>query len=487
MTAKPAQVPLALLALYFLHAFFMTFPMTAYGEWLFDVIHMPPATTTLYYSVSFFPWNLKPLYGLLSDSLPLFGYRRKSYIVICEVCAALSLVLTVCYVHSIAGAFVVKFVDAVAEAFAQLMLGIFLVGLTAGDATSRSSAHVQSWANGIKNVASIAALVLGIPVYQDKTIKPQQVIGWTSVLPLSAAAVCLFGLKETPVLEVAWNDVPHEEVDKEETTWRDSAAEWWALLKRELQHKMELIVPVLPPMFFFFLCNALPSDGTVWYQYTFSLLENERECFQYMSLAGMVGRFLSCISYAKWCTNRNVRSVFFFSTVCSVMAGLPRLLLAPPMVELPVPVCTFSTAESFITSFTSEFALLQLLVVATYYCPANPDVQGLTYALYLSFMDFGGVVSGVLTSILVSMLGIVPDPVTKVVDWSPLWIVVVVSSVGQLLVLVFLSVLPEKVDTAENTNVGGSYLKPRTLTAYSDGPENLPLLSDSEEYDDVRV
>ncbi|KAF4322150.1 hypothetical protein BBO99_00001294 [Phytophthora kernoviae] len=232
MTAMTTRVPLALLALYFLHAFFMTFPMTAYGEWLFDVIHMPPATTTLYYSVTFFPWNLKPLYGLLSDSLPLFGYRRKSYIVL---------------------------------------------------------------------------------------------------------------------------------------------------------------------------------------------------------------------------------------------------------------LCTFSTAESFITSFTSEFALLQLLVVATYYCPSNPDVQGLTYALYLSFMDFGGVVSGVLTSVLVSVLGVVADPVTKDVDWSQLWVVVVISSVGQLLVLTFLSVLPDKVDTAENTNVGGSYSKPRTMTAYSDGPENQPLLSDSDEYADVRV
>lgn len=27
------------------------------------------------------PWTIKPLYGFLSDGLPLFGYRRKSYLV----------------------------------------------------------------------------------------------------------------------------------------------------------------------------------------------------------------------------------------------------------------------------------------------------------------------------------------------------------------------------------------------------------------------
>ncbi|RLN91114.1 hypothetical protein BBJ28_00011665 [Nothophytophthora sp. Chile5] len=473
--APVVPIPYALLSLYFLHAFFMTFPMTAYGEWLFDVIHMPPATTTLYYSVTFFPWNLKPLYGLLSDNLPLFGYRRKSYIVICEICAALSLIATGVYVHSIAGAFAVKLVDAVAEAFSQIMLGIFLVDLTTGDATSRSSARVQSLANGTKNAASIAALLVGIPVYRNKAIAPQQVIGWTSLLPLTAAGVCLLGLKEDPVRYPAQADDVVLDLESS-SRWRRIWEDWWTEFKRDLQHKIELMVPVLPPMLFFFLCNALPDDGTIWYQYTFSLLEGEPECLQYMSLAGMVGRFFSCLVYAKWCTKRNVRSVFFLSTVSSVVAGLPRLLLAPPVVTLPISVCTFGTAESFVTSFTSEFALLQLLVVATYYCPSNRDVQGLTYALYLSFMDFGGVVSGMLTSLVVLVLGIVADPVTKAVDWSHLWLLVVISSVGQLLVLAFLFVLPEKVDTAS----GGEAL------ASSDVPEKQPLLSDTE-FDDVRV
>ncbi|GMF12019.1 unnamed protein product [Phytophthora lilii] len=460
---------------------------------------MPPATTTLYYSVTFFPWNLKPLYGLLSDSLPLFGYRRKSYIALCELLAAGSLVLTAAYVQSIAGAFAVKLADAVAEAFAQIMLGILLVDLTTGDATSRSSAHVQALANGTKNAASIAALMLGIPVYRDKSIRPQQVIGWTSVLPLTAAGVCLIGLKEKPVYELRGSS-DSERVDlsgpvrtgawcgQAAAAWcRRVSESWWLPFKRDLRHKVALIKPVLPPMLFFFLCNALPDGGTIWYQYTFSLLKDEHECLQYMSLAGMVGRFLSCLSYAKWCTNKNVRSVFFLSTVCSVIAGLPRLLLAPPVVDLPVSVCTFGTGESFITSFTSEFALLQLLVVATYYCPANPEVQGLTYALYLSFMDFGGVVSGMLTSVLVSALGIVPDPTTKVVDWSHLWLVVVIASAGQLLVLVFLCVLPDKVDTSENTSVAGGRVKLKSITMLSDEPEKQPLLSEPEAYADVRV
>ena len=33
------------------------------------------------------PWVIKPLYGMVSDFLPLFGYRRRSYLLLANVCA----------------------------------------------------------------------------------------------------------------------------------------------------------------------------------------------------------------------------------------------------------------------------------------------------------------------------------------------------------------------------------------------------------------
>ena len=39
--------------------------------------------------ITLFPWVIKPLYGLLSDSVPLFGRRRKSYFLItCALASA---------------------------------------------------------------------------------------------------------------------------------------------------------------------------------------------------------------------------------------------------------------------------------------------------------------------------------------------------------------------------------------------------------------
>ena len=37
------------------------------------------------------PWVVKPLYGLVSDFLPLFGYRRRSYLLLSNLAAVVGL------------------------------------------------------------------------------------------------------------------------------------------------------------------------------------------------------------------------------------------------------------------------------------------------------------------------------------------------------------------------------------------------------------
>ena len=39
------------------------------------------------------PWSMKILYGLISDNIPLFGSRRKSYLIIFSVLQFLSMLM----------------------------------------------------------------------------------------------------------------------------------------------------------------------------------------------------------------------------------------------------------------------------------------------------------------------------------------------------------------------------------------------------------
>ena len=47
-----------------------------------------PLQVTAYFAVLNFPWVIKPVFGLVSDFLPLFGYRRTSYLLLASAGAA---------------------------------------------------------------------------------------------------------------------------------------------------------------------------------------------------------------------------------------------------------------------------------------------------------------------------------------------------------------------------------------------------------------
>lgn len=48
-----------------------------------------PAQVSEYLAILTLPWVIKPVYGLVSDFLPLFGYRRKTWLIVVNLVAAL--------------------------------------------------------------------------------------------------------------------------------------------------------------------------------------------------------------------------------------------------------------------------------------------------------------------------------------------------------------------------------------------------------------
>lgn len=50
--------------------------------YLKQVYGWTPLQITAYLTIFNIPWIIKPIYGLFSDFVPLFGYRRKSYLLL---------------------------------------------------------------------------------------------------------------------------------------------------------------------------------------------------------------------------------------------------------------------------------------------------------------------------------------------------------------------------------------------------------------------
>ena len=61
-----------------------------------DTFGLSAAQTATFFSITVIPWLIKPVYGLISDFVPLFGQRRKSYLILSSgMAAAMGLTLTI--------------------------------------------------------------------------------------------------------------------------------------------------------------------------------------------------------------------------------------------------------------------------------------------------------------------------------------------------------------------------------------------------------
>ena len=127
------------------------------------------------------PWVVKPLYGLMSDAVPLLGYHRRSYLIVLGLIGA-SLSLLVCHTsrrHGVitcschAGSAVwlgFSYVHTTAQAIAALMLVSFseAFSITVVDSVLVTRTHDQSldYAAGLQSFC----WGLQVPVFEPVAI-----------------------------------------------------------------------------------------------------------------------------------------------------------------------------------------------------------------------------------------------------------------------------------------------------------------------------
>mmetsp|Transcript_30320 Transcript_30320/g.35301 ORF Transcript_30320/g.35301 Transcript_30320/m.35301 type:complete len:706 (+) Transcript_30320:54-2171(+) len=79
---QPTPEILAIMSIYFVEGA-LGLARLAQTFYLKDTLHLDPASLSALTGLFTLPWTIKPLYGFLSDGVPLFGYKRRSYLILC--------------------------------------------------------------------------------------------------------------------------------------------------------------------------------------------------------------------------------------------------------------------------------------------------------------------------------------------------------------------------------------------------------------------
>src|SRR5258708_9824431 len=121
-----------------------------------------PVQITGFITLFNLPWIIKPVYGLISDFVPLFGYRRKSYLLLVNAAAILGFIW-VTQLTAPGDLFIPLMVTAYTMAISSTLCGAVLV--EHGQRLHESGTFVnQQWL--WFNIAALAAAILGGPLLQ---------------------------------------------------------------------------------------------------------------------------------------------------------------------------------------------------------------------------------------------------------------------------------------------------------------------------------
>jgi MFS family permease len=324
-------------------------PLTYY---LKQVHGWTPVQVTAFLTLFNLPWVIKPVYGLISDFVPLFGYRRKSYLLIANVAA-------------IAGFFWATQIDTPSVLVFALMMTAYAMAISStlcgavlvqnGQKLQQSGRFVnQQWL--WSNIAAMAAAIIGGQLVQH--LPPG------TALHAGAAIVGV-----TPLLVIFGTllFVPEQKVAINLQGMKDTLEGLLATFKRR-----ELWVIAL----FVFLYYFSPGFATPLYYHMTDDLKFSQGYIGILGSISSAGWVVGALLYKRLFGDLSLKTLLNVSIAFGTVSTTAFLLLSTE---------TSAAILNFCAGFSAMLATVATLTLAADYCPQR--AEGFAFATLMSVIN----------------------------------------------------------------------------------------------------
>ncbi|KAL1543261.1 folate-biopterin transporter 1, chloroplastic-like [Salvia divinorum] len=403
----------------------------AVNFYLKDDLHLDPAETAIISGVSSLPWLVKPLYGFISDSVPLFGYRRRSYLVLSGLLGALSWSLMATFVASKYGVAFCILLGSLSVAFSDVVVDSMVVERARGESQSMSGS-LQSLCWGSSAFGSIVSSYFSGSLVGTYGVR--FVFGLTALLPLITSAVAVL-VKEQPVYgSMSGHNISSDTNTGFIASSKSSIMQLWSAVKQP---------NVLLPTLFIFLWQATPHSESAMFYFTTNKLGFTPEFLGRVKLVTSVASLLGVGLYNGYLKTVRLRKIFLATTVVGSTLGLTQVVLVTGLNRrFGISDEWFSIGDSLILTVLGQVSFMPVLVLAAKLCPEG--VEATLFATLMSICNAGSVLGGLMGAGLTQLFGVTKD------RFDNLALLIILCNLSSLLPLPLLCLLPEDIANADS-------------------------------------
>jgi folate/biopterin transporter len=407
-----------------------------------DELHLGPAELSALTGLFALPWTIKPLYGFLSDGVPLFGFRRRSYLILCGLLGTFSYTLVGNGFFGVfpegEGMFVTSTVAALifssaCIAFCDVVADGIVVEKTRDSNDPKVAGGLQSLCWGSAAVGGLLSAYFSGSLLE--VMKPQDIFRITAILPLAVAGIG-FLIEEKPISSSSSTTTTTHRSDGEggfiatETSTsmiKSQIDSLWAALKQPSIYK---------PALFLFLWQSTPTSDGAFLFFMTDELGFGPEFLGRVRFVGAVASLFGVWLYNNYLKTKPIKDILFWSSIISAPLGLSSLLLITHANRsLGIPDGAFVFGDDVALSILGEIAFLPCLVLAARLCP--PGVEAVLFATLMSINNGAGTLGTEIGALLTKQLGVTET------NYDNLGLLTVICSLSSLYPLFFIGWLDE--------------------------------------------
>ncbi|MGK7951432.1 MAG: folate/biopterin family MFS transporter [Xenococcaceae cyanobacterium] len=423
----------AILIVYFVQGI-LGLARLAVSFFLKDDLSLTPAEVAALTGIASLPWIIKPLFGFLSDGLPIFGYRRRPYLILSGILGTLSWLGLANLVDNGWTATLALLATSLSVAISDVIIDSLIVERARKESLGQAGS-LQSLSWGCSALGGLITAYLSGWLLEH--FSNSVVFEITATFPLLVSAVAWLIAEE----KVTSTETTNSKNTNNNSLVAQQIKQLWGALKQK---------SIWLPVAFLFIWQATPTADSAFFFFVTNDLGFKPEFLGTVRLVTSFASLMGIWLFQRFFKNVPFRQILGWSTVISAALGMTSIILVTHTNRaLGIDDHWFSLGDSLILTVAGQITWMPVLVLSARLCPKG--IEATLFALLMSIWNLSMLLSHEFGALLTSWLGVTET------NFDRLWLLVMITNLSTLLPLPFLKWLPERdpqIETEQPDNIG---------------------------------